>query len=179
MPSAAWSNCDRAAGTRPKWWTLRQSTLALGDRKQAEQVRIVWTNGVPQDIVGLDGNVAICERMVLKGSCPFVYTMADGEFTFLTDCLWAAPLGLQTAEGGVAPTRPWEYLRIPGERLTPQDGSYWIKLTEELWEAGYFDKVQLIAVDHPADVEIYSNEKVGPPDIAEFKIHTVRNRRYP
>ncbi len=36
-------------------------------------------------------------------------------------------------------------------------------MTEELWEAGYFDKVQLIAVDHPADVEIYTNEKVGPP----------------
>ena len=79
----------------------------------------------------------------------------------------------------MAPTRAWEYLRIPGERLTPTDGSYWIQLTEELWEAGYFDKVELIAVDHPADIEIYSNEKVGPPDIAEFKIHTVRERRYP
>jgi hypothetical protein len=48
-----------------------------------------------------------------------------------------------------------------------------------LWEAGYFDKVQLIAIDHPAEVEIYSNEKVGPPNIAEFKIHTVTNRLSP
>jgi hypothetical protein len=153
--------------------------FGLGDRKLAEQVRIVWTNGVPQDLVQIAGNVAICERMTLKGSCPYIYTMADGQFSFFTDCLWAAPLGLQTAEGGVAPTRAWEYLRIPGERLTPTEGSYWIQLTEELWEAGYFDKVQLIAVDHPADVEIYSNEKVGPPDIAQFRIHTVRERRYP
>ncbi len=139
----------------------------------------MWTNGVPQDIVGLAGNVAICELMVLKGSCPYVYTMADGEFSFFTDCLWAAPIGMQTSDGTIAPTRSWEYLFVPGERLTPHEGSYWIKMTEELWEAGYFDKVQLIAIDHPGEVEIYSNEKVGPAEIAEFKIHTVRKRRFP
>ena len=153
--------------------------FGLGDRTVAEQVRIVWTNGVPQDIVELKGNVAVCERMALKGSCPYIYTMADGKFSFFTDCLWAAPLGLVNAEGQVAPTRSWEYLHIPGDRLTPHEGSYWLQFTEELWEAGYFDKVQLIAVDHPADVEIYTNEKVGPPSISEFKIHTVRQRRKP
>jgi hypothetical protein len=153
--------------------------FGLGDRTVAEQVRIVWTNGVPQDIVELKGNVAVCERMALKGSCPYIYTLADGKFSFFTDCLWAAPLGLVNAEGQVAPTRSWEYLHIPGERLTPHEGSYWLQFTEELWEAGYFDKVQLIAVDHPADVEIYTNEKVGPPSISEFKIHTVQQRRKP
>ncbi|MHB0959654.1 MAG: FG-GAP-like repeat-containing protein [Pirellulaceae bacterium] len=153
--------------------------FGLGDRKMAEQLRIVWTNGVPQDLVELKGNVAICERMALKGSCPFIYTLANGKFSFFSDCLWAAPLGLQTSEGGVAPTRAWEYLQIPGDRLTPHEGSYWIQVTEELWEAGYFDKIQLIAVDHPAEVEVYTNEKVGPPDIAEFKMHPVRKRRFP
>lgn len=153
--------------------------FGLGDQKTAQQIRVVWTNGVPQNIADQAGNVAICEPMALKGSCPYVYTWHDGEFSFLTDCLWAAPLGMQMSDGTVAPSRSWEYLLIPGQRLTPYEGSYWIKLTEELWEAGYFDHVQLIAVDHPADVEIYSNEKVGPPDIAEFKIHTVRQRRFP
>lgn len=153
--------------------------FGLGDRTVAEQVRIVWTNGVPQDIVELKGNVAICERMALKGSCPYIYTLADGKFSFFTDCLWAAPLGLVNAEGQVAPSRSWEYLSIPGDRLTPHEGSYWLQFTEELWEAGYFDQVQLIAVDHPADVEIFTNEKVGPPSISEFKVHTVRQRRKP
>src|SRR5262249_24197732 len=41
------------------------------------------------------------------------------------------------------------------------------------------DRMELIAVDRPADVEIFSNEKVGPPELAAFKIHTVRNRRLP
>jgi len=52
-------------------------------------------------------------------------------------------------------------------------------MTEELWEATYLDRMELIAVDHPAEVDIFSNEKVGPPEIAEFKIHTVRDRRLP
>ncbi|MBM4091144.1 MAG: CRTAC1 family protein [Planctomycetes bacterium] len=153
--------------------------FGLGTDELAEQVRVVWTSGLSQNLVNARGNTAICEPMILKSSCPYVYTMAGDAFHFFSDCLWAAPLGLQTADGGIAPSRSWEYLRIGGERLTPSDGSYWIQLTEELWEAAYFDKVQLLAVDHPADVEIYSNEKVGPADIADFKIHTVRHRRFP
>ncbi|MBT4845562.1 MAG: hypothetical protein HON92_08990, partial [Planctomycetaceae bacterium] len=31
--------------------------------------------------------------------------------------------------------------------------------------------IQLIAVDHPAATEVFSNEKVGPPSISEYKIH--------
>ena len=153
--------------------------FGLGGQKTVQQLRIVWTNGIPQDIVNQAGSVAICEPMILKGSCPYVYTLANGQFSFFTDCLWAAPIGMQTSEGTIAPTRSWEYLLIPGERLTPQDGSYWVMMTEELWEAGYFDKVELLAIDHPADVEVYSNEKVGPANIAQFRICTVSQRRHP
>jgi hypothetical protein len=34
-----------------------------------------------------------------------------------------------------------------------------------------------MAVDHPKEIEIFTNEKVGPPDLAEFRVHTVENRR--
>ncbi len=153
--------------------------FGLGAQQVAQQVRVVWTNGVPQDLVDQRGNVAICEPMILKGSCPYLYTLADGQFSFFTDCLWAAPIGMQTPAGTIAPTRSWEYLLIPGERLTAEDGTYGVMLTEELWEAGYFDFVQLIAVDHPADVEVYCNEKVGPGDLATHQIFTVGKRRYP
>jgi hypothetical protein len=92
---------------------------------------------------------------------------------------WAAPLGLQLAEGVFAEPRAWEYLTIPPGRLAAKDGRYLVQMTEELWEATYLDRMELIVVDHPADVEIFSNEKVGPPELAEFKIHTVRDQRVP
>ncbi len=153
--------------------------FGLGDEAQVDVMRIVWTNGMPQAEVDVSGNILVCEPMRLPGSCPFLYTWDGAEFAFLTDCLWGAPLGLQVEDGVVVPTREWEYLRIPGKNLQPKGGAYELMLTEELWEAVYFDHVELLAVDHPPDVEIYSNEKVGPAEIAEFKIHTVKRKRYP
>jgi tetratricopeptide (TPR) repeat protein len=153
--------------------------FGLGADAMADSLRVLWTNGVPQVKLQPQTNQAVCERMALKGSCPYLYTWTGKRFEFFTDLLWAAPLGLQFAEGVLAPSRPWEYLLVPGEALQPRDGRYVLQITEELWEAAYFDQVELIAIDHPADVEVFSNEKVGPPDIAELKVHTVRQRRSP
>lgn len=148
--------------------------FGLGQVELADLVRVVWTNGIPQDIVEPETNQALCEAQILGGSCPYLYTWTGEKFAFFTDCLWAAPLGLQLADGVLAPSRAWEYLHIPGDRLKPRGGEYVLQVTEELWETAYLDEVQLIAVDHPAEVTVYSNEKVGPAEIAEFKVHTVR-----
>ncbi|MDB5388973.1 MAG: hypothetical protein JWM11_4619 [Planctomycetaceae bacterium] len=147
--------------------------FGLGAQTKAELLRVVWTNGIPQGLLDLEGNVEICEVQAPKGSCPFVYTWNGEHFEFYTDLLWNAPLGLQFAEGVVAQPRAWEYLKIPGERMQLKDGKYVLQVTEELWEATYFDQIELLAIDHPAEIEIYSNEKVGPAELAEFKIHTV------
>jgi FG-GAP-like repeat len=153
--------------------------FGLSKEPHATIVRFLWTNGVPQDMLKPAANQAMCEVMALKGSCPYVYTWTGERFEFFTDCLWAAPIGLQLAEDVLAPSRSWEYLKIPGDRLCEKDGVYSLQVTEELWEAGYFDLVDLIAIDHPADVEVFSNEKVGPAEISEFKLYTVRQRREP
>ena len=157
-----------------------QSThFGLGSAKQVDAARIVWTNGVPQNILRPRSGEAIAAQQFLKGSCPYIYTWDGEQWAFFTDCLWAAPIGLQLAEGVLAPSREWEYLKIDGDRLRESNGEYRLMLTEELWEAAYFDQVQLLAVDHPADVEFFSNEKVGPPSISEFKLHPVRKRHTP
>lgn len=153
--------------------------FGLGTREQPDVVRILWTNGVPQNVIRPPANGEVCELQTLKGSCPYAYTWTGDRFEFFTDCLWASPLGLQFAEGVVAPWRAWEYLQIPAQRLKSDNGRYRLQITEELWEAAYFDEVRLIAVDHPADVEIFTNEKVGPAEIAEHKIFTCRQRRVP
>lgn len=152
--------------------------FGLGDR-DADLVRVIWTTGVPQDLVQPKSDEVICDEQVLLGSCPYLYTWNGERFGFYTDCLWSAPLGLLLAEGQVAPSRAWEYLRIDGDRLKERDGCYPLQITEELWEAIYLDEVRLIAVDHPAEIDIYSNEKVGPAELARHKIHTVRGPRRP
>ena len=156
--------------------------LGMGAAQQADALRIIWTDGVPQDIVVRDllkTRIGIMAPQILKGSCPYIYTWTGDRFEFFSDCLWAAPIGLVQASGDLAPTREWEYLLIPGEQLAAKDGRYVLQLTEELWEAAYFDEVKLMAVDHPAEVSIFTNEKVGSPQMAAHRVHTVRNRQLP
>ncbi|WP_197532853.1 CRTAC1 family protein [Symmachiella macrocystis] len=153
--------------------------FGLGPQPQVERVRIVWANGFPQNIMAPEADAHICDQKLLLGSCPYLYTWNGEEFVFATDLCWAAPLGLKFADDVYAPSRAWEYLKVDGDQLQPRDGSYQLQVTEELWEAAYFDRISLIAIDHPADVDVFTNEKVGPASMAEHKIHTVRNPRSP
>ncbi|WP_182867094.1 CRTAC1 family protein [Stieleria mannarensis] len=148
----------------------------------ADSIRVIMPNGLTQTIRDPEVDSIIEEEQTLKGSCPYLYSWDGQRFAFVTDCLWAAPLGLQVAAGVVQPDRPWEYLKIDGDHVRKnEDGQYELRLTEELWEVAYVDKIELTAVDHPADVAVHSNEKVGPPSVAtptifsfdENELHTV------
>ncbi len=156
-----------------------QTKFGLGKQSSVDILRVLWTNGIPNNVLNVSNRATIFDQQNLGGSCPFLYAWNGERFEFCTDCLWAAPIGLQFAQGVSAPSREWEYLKIDGEQVKPRDGRYVLQITEELWEAAYFDAIELLAVDHPADIEIFTNEKVGPPDLAKFRVHTVRNRLQP
>lgn len=146
--------------------TSPSTHFGLDGLDQAGSVRAILPNGLTQTIANPPIDSLVEEEQTLKGSCPYLYAW-DGEgFAFVTDCLWAAPLGLQVAHGVVAKDRPWEYLKLDGRNIRPKDGKYELRITEELWEVAYFDEVQLSAVDHPTDVDVWTNEKVGPGNIA-------------
>lgn len=147
--------------------------FGMGDATQAITLRAILPNGVTQSVIGPAANQVLYEQQTLKGSCPYLYSWDGERFVFVTDCLWAAPLGLQVAPGKVVPDRPWEYLKIDGRFVQPNNGHYDLRITEELWELAYFDHLELTAIDHPADVQIFTNEKVGPPAIAEHRIHAL------
>ncbi|MEM8734750.1 MAG: VCBS repeat-containing protein, partial [Planctomycetota bacterium] len=152
--------------------------FGIGDG-QPENLRVVFPNGLTQNVPAPKANTLVEERQELKGSCPFLYTWNGEEFAFVTDLLWNAPLGLQVAPGKLMPDRRWEYLAIPGENLAVKDGYYELRITEELWEVAYFDHVQLIALDHSEQTTLLTNEKVGPPDIAAPTLFLSENRIHP
>ncbi len=164
---------------QPRSVCRRTTHFGLGNRTTADAVRVLWLNGVPQNILEPQADLLVCEQQILLGSCPYLYTWDGTRYRFVTDLLWAAPLGLQRSEGELMPDRPQEFLSIPRGMLAERDGEYRLQITEELWEAAYFDEVKLLAIDHPPGVEIFSNEKVGPPDIAAYRLHTVNRRQWP
>ncbi len=151
------------------------SHFGLGDNS-AENLRIIFTNGLTQNLEAPPSNTVVEEIQELKGSCPFIYGWDGQRFELITDLLWNAPLGLQIARGQVLPDRRWEYLLLPGDLVRPRDGAYELRLTEELWEVAYFDHVELTALDHPAEVQVFTNEKVGPPEIAQPSIFAFEKR---
>lgn len=155
------------------------SHFGLGAHDAADVVRVVWTNGVPQNVVEPQARQRILEKQVLKGSCPFLYVYNGEQYEFVTDLLWRAPLGLITSMGFVAPDETRDFVKISGQQMQPKSGKYSIQITEELWETAYFDEVKLIAVDHPAGTDIFVDEQYIPPPFAEFKVYGVAEKRYP
>lgn len=156
--------------------------VGLGQADRVDAIRLLWPNGVPQNIVTdehLRPSVAMLAPQILKGSCPYIYSWTGERFEFFSDCLWSAPIGLVQASGDLAPTREWEHLLIGPHQLVAQDGEYQLQITEELWEIAYFDQLELYAIDHPPDVQVFTNEKVGPPALAKHRLHTVRTPRTP
>lgn len=154
------------------------SHFGLGAHDAADVVRVVWTNGVPQNVVTPQARQRILEKQVLKGSCPFLYVYNGEGYEFVTDLLWRAPLGLITSMGFVAPDETKDFVKISGQQIRPKSGKYSIQITEELWETAYFDEVKLIAVDHPVGTDIFVDEQYIPPPFAEFKVYGVADKRY-
>ncbi len=159
---------------------VRQPVTHFGIGQQKPQnLRIIFNNGLTQDRTEVEPDTLVEEIQELKGSCPFVYGWDGEKFQLITDLLWNAPLGLQFTRGKVLPDRRWEYLLLPGDFMQPKDGYYELRVTEELWEVAYFDHIELTAVDHPANVDVFTNEKVGPPSMAEPTIFTAQQKLFP
>ncbi len=153
--------------------------LGLGARRRADALRIVWTNGVPQNALDPKVRTVLREVQQLKGSCPFLYAFDGVRWHFVTDVLGRAPAGLLYDGVHQAPADTREWLVVPGTQLAPRDGRLALEFTEELWEAVYFDLAELLAVDHPAGVGLVANERMVPPPFPEKKLFTVAAPRVP
>lgn len=147
--------------------------FGLGKRTQPDLLRVTWTNGVPQNRIQPKGDQRIVEEQLLKGSCPFLYAWDGERFVFVTDLLWNAPIGLPVAPGVWAGSDPSELVRIDGLA----GDRFELRLTEELWEAAYFDAVRLWVVDHPSDVEVASNLRVIPGKPLPEEVRASRDLR--
>ncbi|HMB52389.1 MAG TPA: FG-GAP-like repeat-containing protein, partial [Thermoanaerobaculia bacterium] len=149
--------------------------FGLGKVEKADALRVVWPNGVPQDRVAVAADQRVVEEQLLKGSCPFLYTWDGERVAFVTDLLWGSPIGLPVAEGVYAGADPGELVRVDG--AAADGGTYRLKVTEELWEAAFFDHLRLWVVDHPAGVEVASNLRVLPGHAFPEEVRASRDLR--
>ena len=133
--------------------------FSTGAAASVDVVRITWPNGLIQNetrqMAGRGYTYPEAQR--LSGSCPMIWTWNGRAIQFITDVLGVAPLGASDGEGTYFPVSHVEYVSIPGAALAAVEGRYDVRVTEELSEVSYLDQIQLLAVDHPASTEIFTN----------------------
>jgi hypothetical protein len=152
--------------------------FGLGKRASADAVRVLWPSGIVQAETEVARTMTITELDRKPSSCPYLYTWNGERFEFVTDFLGGGEMGYWLAPGVRNEPDPDEYVRIRDDQLTTRNGRYEIRVTNELEEVVYVDRLQLVAVAHPADVEVYPNEgMIHPP--RPFKLWTTRGARPP
>ena len=163
--------------------------FGLGQRAAADAVRILWPSGVVQAETQSQGagkpsarvepgTLKVTELDRKPSSCPFLYTWNGERFEFVTDFMGGGEMGGLLAPGLYNTPDPDEYVRISGDQLKPKDGRYELRVTNELEEALFVDRLQLLTVAHPAGVEVYPDEGLrdAPP---AFKLYSVKGARAP
>ena len=154
--------------------------VGLGSNEQADVIRVIWSNGVPQNRIGPESRTLIVEPQRLKGSCPSLYTWNGDRFVFVTHLMTRSAIGALTETGAPAwPDAANDYVKIRGDQLRMRDGRFEIRVVEELWDAVYMDKMELLVIDHPAETDIFVDEKYLPPPYPDLEIHTVTVPRLP
>src|SRR5947207_8406137 len=111
-------------------------------------------------------------------SCPFLYTWNGERFEFVTDFMGGGEMGYLEEPGHYNKPDPEEYVRIRADQLKEKDGRYELRVTNELEESMFVDRLQLISVAHPEGTEVYPNEGMSDPP-KPFKLFVTHNARPP
>lgn len=152
--------------------------FGLGEQTAADVVRIVWPNGSVRAEFELKADQEVLAEQRLKGSCPFLFAYDGRRMSFVKDCgPWGPAIGLDINTldpGGKLQTEEW--FKIDGDRLAARDGSYELRITAELWETYYYDHLSLMVLDHPADTDIFVDERFSIP-ATEMAVRAVERPR--
>ena len=151
--------------------------FGLGTRTGIDVARIVWPNGIMQADFDRKADESVVAEQRLKGSCPWVFTYDGTGMQFVTDFLWRSPLGLRinaVDTAGVTQTEDW--VKIRGDQLAARNGAYDIRITAELWETHFIDHVSLLVVDHPADQDVFVDERFAR-EAPALAVHTTTHPR--
>ncbi|HEY6120330.1 MAG TPA: CRTAC1 family protein, partial [Pyrinomonadaceae bacterium] len=161
--------------------------FGLGKRETVDAVRVLWPAGIVQaetDFAKKNAsgkstlNLQVTEIDRKPSSCPFLYTWNGNQFEFITDFMGGGEMGYLEEPGRHNTPDPVEYVRIRDDQLRERNGRYELRVTNELEEALFADKFQLIAVDHPRGIEVYPNEGMSDPP-RPFLLYKTKGPRPP
>ena len=145
----------------------------LGPERGADVVRLLWPTGVLQDEMEIPAlkTDRITEIDRRGSSCPIVFVWNGRKFEFLADMIGPGIVGHWIGPNQRNTPDPEEYFKVSGSQVQAKDGLIQFRMVEPMEELDYLDQARLIAVDHPADVEVYPNERfLTNPPFPKFKV---------
>jgi hypothetical protein len=161
--------------------------FGVGPRAGAEVVRVLWPSGVLQAEVAEGATTAgpvtplpspfrIAELDRKPSSCPFLFTWNGDRFEFVSDFLGGGEIGDWIGPATYNRSDPLEYVRIRDDQLRARDGQFELRVTNELEETLFLDRVRLLAIAHPRDVSVYPNEGMTDPP-KPYRLHAASQLR--
>jgi Flp pilus assembly protein TadD len=165
--SALGVRVELAAGNWRTIRTLQQLPLEIGVGKHGklDTLKTRWfdLSSTLVDVVVSTNQLTLDELTLPSGSCPYLYAWDGQQIKFVTDILGASPLGLPLSKSRFLEADPEEFLALGNEQqFAPKDGSYEVRITEELREVLYLDEARLVVVDHPDGTLICPTSKLHP-----------------
>ena len=160
--------------------------FGLGKRQTVDAVRVLWPSGIVQAETEIPkpksdqscSTLVVTELDRKPSSCPYLYAWNGERFEFITDFMGGGEMGHWESPGVFNHPDPDEYVRIRDDQLRVRDGRYELRITNELEETLYVDRLQLVAVAHPADTDAYPNEGMLEPP-RPFRVFTTLGARPP
>ncbi|HEY6370426.1 MAG TPA: FG-GAP-like repeat-containing protein [Candidatus Sulfotelmatobacter sp.] len=169
--------------------------VGLGDSKEADIVRMLWPTGVLEDEIQIAGdkqqNFLEIDRR--GSSCPTLFVWNGERYEFVADMLGAGVVGHWVGPNQRDVPRPVEYIKIDRNVIREKENPHFsqsaremghptlsFRFMEPLEEAVYLDQVRLLAIDHPANLDVYPNEYFASnPPYPPFKVVVSRDAHSP
>lgn len=154
----------------------------LGKQNNADLVRLLWPTGVPQDEINLAAHKeqTLAELDRRGSSCPVLFAWNGTEYEFIADMLGPGVVGHWVAPGERDIPDSTEYLKVSAKSVRAKNGLLSFRFMEPMEETVYLDQVRLLAIDHPAGLEVNTNERfVSAPPFPDFRVIASRDTRVP
>jgi tetratricopeptide (TPR) repeat protein len=144
----------------------------LGKNTNADIVRMLWPTGVLQDEIDVAVNkpASFLELDRRGSSCPTLFAWNGEKYEFITDVIGAGVIGHWVSPTSKNTPDPDEWVKIDGAKLRAKDGYMSVRLGEPMEEVNYIDQLRMVAVDHPAEIDVYPDERfLDDPPFASGK----------
>ncbi|HEV2214546.1 MAG TPA: ASPIC/UnbV domain-containing protein, partial [Terracidiphilus sp.] len=159
-----------------------QILAGLGKADHINLLRILWPTGVMQDEIDLPHTpvIAMKEADRRGSSCPVLFVWNGHEYKLVTDVIGAGVVGHWFTPTRRNTPNPSEWIKVEGSDTKAVKGKVSLRFIEPMEEVNYIDQLRLVAVDHPANVDVNPDEKfLDDPPFASGRVVASQGLRLP